>query len=88
MQTIEDYDIPEEIEFNAPLKKHDPIMPIDNNISENSPVTESYDFKRKRKGHSPEMSKVVDETEKAEDSIANIPDSEEFSNLNKLLRGK
>lgn len=80
-------DIPEEIEFSETFRQRkDPNYgpPIDNDISEEIPVTESQEFRRRRNNESPELSKVVDETE---NNRKTIPDREEFTYLNKLLKG-
>lgn len=82
-------DIPEEIDYNQsfkPGRSNNPI-PIDDNIVEELPVTESQEWKRIRDSKNPKLSKVVDETviHGDKDEQKDVPKTEEFTFLNKII---
>ncbi|CAI2368114.1 unnamed protein product [Moneuplotes crassus] len=82
-------EIPEEIEFTESFRKGNDLNegpPIDDDIDEDLPITESQEWKKRRDKHNPSLSKVVDETIIEENEQA-IPDVEEFKNLKKLIMG-
>ena len=86
-----DNDIPEEINYSESfkLKKNaPPPPPIDDDIDEDLPVTESIEFKRRNRNKSPELSKVIDEADGDEVVHVNIPDSDNFKHINKLIKGR
>jgi hypothetical protein len=78
-------EIPEEIEFSQSFKNNR-LLPIDTDIPEEIPITESQELGVRNRQFVPEMSKVVDETEH-ETSNTNI-DSNQFPFLYKIVNGK
>lgn len=85
MDDIYAHDIPEEIELNQTLNKNKQ-LPIDTDIPEDIPVTESLELGVRNRQYVPALSKVVDETEH-ETSNSNI-DSNQFPYLYKIVNGK
>ena len=82
-----DNDIHEEINYYEAFKNKKP-PPIDNDIIEDLPVTQSTELKRKQQNNSPELSKVIDETEGEVADGQSVPNSKDFKNINKLLKGR
>ena len=81
-------DIPEEINYYEAYKKKKIAPPIDKDIIEELPVTESMEFRRRLLNNSPELSKVIDETEGEKSEKQSVPISNDFKNINKLLKGR
>ena len=80
-------DIPEEINYSESFKIKKEGPPVDEDIDEELPVTESMEFKRRRNNNSPELSKVIDEVEIGNEEVSKVPDKEEFKHINKLIKG-
>lgn len=83
-----DNDIPEEINYYEAYRNNKKPPPIDNNIIEELPVAQSKEFKAKLRNDSPELSKVIDETEGEVGNEQSVPNSKDFKNINKLLKGR